>query len=188
MNSLEIILLALGLAMDAFAVSLVVGAGKHARQIRPAVRLSFHFGLFQSLRPMAGWASGRGVERWLAHFDHWVAFGLLAIVGGRMIYAGLFPTEDAREDDPTRRWNLVSLSVATSLDAFAVGLSLALLDLSIWYPCLIIGPITAVLSVIGVKMGNRVGSFLGNRMEIVGGLILCGIGARILWQGLHAAS
>lgn len=188
MSTAEIILLALGLAMDAFAVSLVVGAGQHARRLRPAVRLSFHFGLFQCLMPMAGWALGRGVDRWMASFDHWIAFGLLAIVGGRMVYAGLHPQEERHRDDPTRRWNLVSLSVATSIDAFAVGLSLALLRVSIWYPCVLIGLITAGLSVIGVRIGNRVGDHLGGRMEVVGGLILCLIGARILWGGLAAAT
>lgn len=185
MSTIEIVFLAFGLAMDAFAVALVVGAGPYARQVRPAVRLSFHFGLFQFLMPVAGWALGRGLDRWMAQFDHWIAFGLLGLIGGHMIHAGLHPGQETARTDPTKRWSLVSLSVATSIDAFAVGLSLALLNVDIWYPCILIGLITGALSVIGVRAGNKIGARLGGRMEIAGGVILCLMGVKLLWDGFR---
>jgi manganese efflux pump family protein len=179
----ETLLLAVGLAMDAFAVAVGVAVQGHVQGLRPAFRIWFHFGLFQFLMPILGWFLGTTVARWIGGFDHWVAFALLVYVGGKMIHAGCQNPEvqqTANGSDPTRGWTLVGLSVATSLDAMAVGLSLAMVRINIWSPSVIIGIVTASLSFIGIELGNRLGRKFGNRAEVVGGLILVGIGIRIV--------
>lgn len=183
MALLETLLLAVGLAADAFAVSVGVAVQGHVRSLRAAFRLWFHFGLFQCLMPILGWLLGGTVARWMGGFDHWVAFGLLTYVGGRMVYSGGFSRENKetnRETDPTRGWTLIGLSIATSIDALAVGLSLAMVRVSIWSPSVIIGVVTATLSFVGVELGNRLGRKCGDRAELIGGIILIGIGIRIL--------
>jgi len=182
----EVILLAVGLALDAFAVSLGVGAAHLANSARPAFRLSFHFGLFQFLMPLAGWASGRTVAVFIASWDHWLAFGLLGFIGGRMIRSGLDNEAESFSADPSRGLTLVLLSLATSIDAFAVGLSLAFLNVGIWVPSVVIGVVTAALSLCGLRLGNRLGLRFGKNMEVVGGLVLVGIGLKVLIEHLSA--
>ncbi len=184
----EILLIAIGLAMDAFAVSLGVGSSRTAVGPRPAFRLSFHFGLFQFMMPVIGWTAGYTVQPLIAAFDHWIAFGLLLLVGGRMIRSGVAGDGDVPENrrDPTTGWSLVMLSVATSIDALAIGLSLAMLRIDIWYPSTIIGIVTAALSLLGLRLGNMLGKKFGRSMEIAGGAILFSIGIRILIQHLSA--
>ncbi|MBN2499017.1 MAG: manganese efflux pump [Deltaproteobacteria bacterium] len=186
MGIVEIILVAAGLAMDAFAVSLAAGSLEEVRGGRAAFRLSFHFGLFQFLMPVIGWYAGTAVVAFIASVDHWVAFGLLAYVGGRMIGSGLNPDARSFRGDPSRGATLVILSLATSIDALAVGLSLAMVQVSIWYPSVVIGIVTAGLSLAGVRLGDRLGRVFGKRMEIAGGIVLLGIGARILLSHLLA--
>jgi putative Mn2+ efflux pump MntP len=186
MDLISSLLIAFGMAMDAFAVSLGVGAARQACSARSRFRLAFHFGLFQFFMPILGWLAGSTVIDWIAQFDHWLAMGLLGLVGGRMIKAGLEPDEHAAYPcDPSRGATLLLLAIATSIDALAVGLSLAMLQVSILYPSLIIGIITAGLSLVGLLAGHRLGAF-GKRMEILGGLILNGIGLRVLITHLVA--
>ena len=181
MSLLAILVLAVGLAMNAFAVSLGIGLKQCQVSTRATIRLAWHFGLFQFFMPILGWLAGLSVERWISGVDHWIAFGLLAAIGGKMIYEALYGDEEKRaEKDPTRGASLVVLSVATSIDALAVGLSLALLGAQIWYPAVIIGVVAFAFTAVGLHVGRRFGSLLGKRMEIVGGLILIGIGVRIL--------
>jgi manganese efflux pump family protein len=180
-SALEVLLLAVSLAMDASAVSLGAGAVGRAVGFRPTFRLAFHFGLFQFLMPVIGWLVGSQVAGPIAAVDHWVAFALLAFVGGRMIRAGLAPEGAPRSGDPSRGWTLVALSVATSIDALAVGLSLALVGVGILLPSLAIGVITAAMSAIAVQLGGRLGDRLGRRMEVAGGIILIAIGLRIVY-------
>ncbi len=175
-----VLLLALGLAMDATAVSLGVGTSGQADSPRAIFRLSFHFGLFQALMPLLGWLAGSTIAVFISSVDHWAAFGLLAFVGGRMIREGLDPDCDSCPPNPTRGGTLVMLSVATSIDAFAVGLSLAMLQVNILYPAVIIGVVTGGLSLAGLLLGNRLGAAFGKRIEILGGVILIGIGLRVL--------
>jgi putative Mn2+ efflux pump MntP len=176
----SILLIALGLAMDAFAVALGVGTTRKHMWFRPGFRLAFHFGLFQFLMPVIGWAVGTTVVRFIASYDHWVAFGLLAYVGGKMIKEAFGDGDHRNAADPTRKGMLVMLSVATSIDALAVGLSLAMLKIPILYPSIIIGVVTAAMTVMGLALGNRLGTQFGKRMELVGGLVLIGIGLRVL--------
>lgn len=182
MTAVEIVLIAVGLAMDAFAVSLAAGTTAHLRGVRPVFRLSFHFGLFQAMMPVLGWLGGVGLAALVSKAAPWVAFVLLAVVGARMVRSGLGGGEELDSGDPTRGWTLVGLSVATSIDAFAIGVSLAMLGVDIWTPSVAIGLITAAMSVAGIRLGRWLGAGFGRRMEIVGGLILIAIGIRILLE------
>jgi len=184
MPLVEILLLAVGLAMDAFAVSLGIGATRWGHGPRPLFRLSFHFGLFQFLMPIAGWAAGSSVAPLVTTVDHWIALALLSLVGGRMIRSALSSAPSRYEIDPSRGWSLVMLSVATSIDAFAVGLTLAMLDVGILYPSVVIGLVTASLSLGGLIAGHRLGARFGRTMEILGGALLIAIGVRIVIQHL----
>ncbi len=180
MELVEILFIAFGLAMDASAVSLVAAASGFAKESRSTFRLAFHFGLFQFLMPVLGWLLGINFSAYFSAFDHWIAFGLLFFVGGRMIRSGLKPENESFVNDPSRGFTLIMLSVATSIDAFAIGLTLAMLNVSIWYPSVIIGFVTALLSVISIMIGKQLGALVGKRMEIVGGIVLILIGAHIL--------
>lgn len=181
MDLFSLLFIGIGLAMDCFAVSLGIGTGNIALSFRPVFRLSFHFGLFQGMMTLLGWLVGSTIAQLIANFDHWVALGLLAWVGTRMIIDGFKKDKDEKKrSDPSRGGTLVLLAVATSLDAMAVGLSLALVNVNIVISSLLIGMISALLSLLGLMLGHRLGVAFGKRMEIVGGLILNGIGLRIL--------
>lgn len=187
MTTLDIILIAVSLALDAFAVALVVGASGYGRQLRPAVRLAFHFGWFQFMMPVIGWWLGLRLARLIAAYDHWVAFGLLAAVGGRMLWEAWRVDERLNGGDPTRGMRMVALSVATSIDALAVGVSLAMIGVGIWYPSVVTGLITGTLALVGVRLGNRLHRGFGRHIEVLGGAVLIGVGLRILWEHLGGA-
>jgi len=181
MNWITILGIAVALAMDAFAVALAAGAVLNPLTGRHLFRFGFHFGLFQLLMPIIGWLAGLTVQQWLSAYDHWIAFALLAFVGGRMIHAALQEHEEEKvPTDPTKGFTLIMLAVATSIDALAVGLSLAMLDVGIWRPAFVIGLVAGVLTVIGMLLGRRLGQVWGKRVEVIGGLILCSIGLKIL--------
>jgi len=184
MDALEILLIAVGLSMDAFAVSLGAAASGRAAGGRAAFRLSFHFGLFQFLMPVAGWLIGVSVAPLVVSFDHWVACALLSFVGVRMIRAGFTPDVESLGRDPSRGWTLVMLSVATSLDALAVGLSLAMIAGPIWYPAAVIGVVAGALTLVGTRLGTRLGTRFGKVMEIAGGVVLIIVGIRIVYTHL----
>ncbi len=184
MRLLEILAIAVGLAMDASAVSLAAGAAGSVAGLRPAVRLAFHFGLFQAMMPVIGWFAGAAIAERVASFDHWIAFALLALVGGRMIRSALDRDPGAVPADPSRGLTMVALSVATSIDALAVGFSLAMLEVEIWQPSVVIGVVTGGLSFAGIRLGARLGRRFGRPMELLGGLVLIGIGIRIVLEHL----
>lgn len=186
MSLLTMLLIAVGLAMDAFAVALSAGAGGQTRAPRAIFRLAFHFGLFQFLMPVIGWYLGLGLAGWFAKFDHWIAFGLLAFVGVRMVRSGLAHESEPRLQNPSKGWTMVMLSLATSIDALAIGFSLAMLKVDIWAPSLVIGVVTGLLSWLGVLLGNQLGERLGRRMEMAGGLVLIAMGLRIALEHLLA--
>jgi putative Mn2+ efflux pump MntP len=176
-----VFLIAIGLAMDCFAVSLGVGTARTAVGLRPTFRLFFHFGLFQGGMTLLGWLAGKTLVTYISNVDHWVAFLLLVFVGGRMLRGGLRKQGEAPAiPNPSRGLTLVMLSVATSIDALAVGLSLALLSVNVFWAALLIGGVSALLSLLGLLLGNQLGLRFGKSMEIVGGLILIGIGLRVL--------
>ena len=181
MNLIEIIGIAVGLAMDAFAVSIACSISIMNVTPRQIFRFSFHFGLFQGMMPVLGWLAGRAAYSYISSWDHWLAFALLSYVGIKAIYEAFKEKDiDVDKKDPTRGISLVIFSIATSIDALAVGLSLAAINVVIWYPALIIGIITASLTIIGMLLGSKIGSGFGKKVEISGGLILIGIGFKIL--------
>jgi putative Mn2+ efflux pump MntP len=166
--------------MDAFAVCLGAGTQEQTSSPRPTFRLAFHFGLFQFIMPVLGWFAGATIERYIAAFDHWIAFGLLVFVGVRMIRSGFDPDREETKNDPSRGWTLVLLSIAVSIDALAVGLSLGVIGVTIWYPSAVIGVVTGLVAWLGLRLGNRLGGKFGKRMEMIGGIILILIGVRIV--------
>lgn len=180
MNFFTSMLIAIGLAMDAFAVSISAGTGGLVTDSRSKLRLAFHFGLFQAGMAALGWLAGSSIQQWIVNIDHWVAFGLLTYVGVNMIRSGLGKVSDENRRNPSKGATMVMLSVATSIDALAVGLSLAMLSIPILSPALVIGVITFGLSLFGLMAGGRLGEKFGKQMEIIGGVILIGIGLRVL--------
>ena len=181
MSFYEIILIAFGLAADAFAVSVAAGATGATHGHRSMLRLSFHFGLFQFLMPVLGWLAGLSIERYVQSFDHWIVFGLLVWVAVRMIQSAQSDDEHVVQQDPSRGMMLVILSVATSLDALAIGLSLALLQVSIWYPSVVIGVVTGTTSFVGILLGKKFSRKFGRKAAEIGGVVLILIGLRILF-------
>jgi putative Mn2+ efflux pump MntP len=182
MPFIELLAIAVGLAMDAFAVSIAAGIRLGCVTGRQTFRMAFHFGFFQFMMPILGWFAGTAAERFTGAFDHWVAMGLLSYIGVKMIMEAMRHTEKdtAPTRDPTRGATLLGLAVATSIDAFAVGFSLGMLNLGIWLPSILIGIVAAAFTTVGIKLGCRIGLMFSRRMEIVGGVILIGIGVKIL--------
>jgi len=181
-----VIAVAFGLALDAFAVATASSVMLKKVSARQTFRLSFHFGLFQWLMPVIGWSAGVSVQRWVQAWDHWVAFGLLALVGAKAVRAALTDGGEDIRQDPTRGLSLVMLSVATSVDALAVGLSFAMLRVTIWYPAAVIGVVACVMTLIGIRLGSRLGARFGKRVEILGGIVLIAIGVKIVVDHLWA--
>ncbi|MFA7693320.1 MAG: manganese efflux pump [Candidatus Hydrogenedentes bacterium] len=171
-----------GLAMDAFAVAVCVSVNLPRTTPRQIFRLSFHFGFFQAVMPLLGWISGRYTVSFMAEIDHWVVFLLLCGIGLHALWGAWADSEDKEKKcmDPTRGWHLISLSLATSVDAFAVGLSFAMLSVNLWYAAALIGIITAGLTMFGMFFGSMLGRCFGTASEVFGGLILIGIGFKIL--------
>ena len=181
---LGILGMAFALAMDAFAVSIATGIRIAPPRCMQTLRVAVCFGLFQCFMPVIGWLTGRELAAWVAAWDHWVAFALLLAVGGKMIHDAL-ATSDAKNlerqsPDPTRGMVLLMLGVATSIDAFAVGVSMAMLQRPIWIPCIIFGLVAAALSVVGMRYGGRIGRRVGRRAELAGGIVLILIGLATL--------
>ncbi len=184
MDLITITVIAFGLAMDAFAVSITSGITiKHLR-INNALRIAIFFGLFQAIMPGIGWLAGFSLRDFISGIDHWIAFGLLSMIGCKMIFESTRMGSSEKEIDPLNIYVLLILSIATSIDAFAVGLSLSFLKVAIVTTAIIIGIITFLLSFIGVFVGNRFGHFFENKIEVIGGLILIGIGIKILIEHL----
>jgi manganese efflux pump family protein len=187
MDWASLLALACALAMDAMAVAIVTGLTLNQLTKRHVFRLSFHFGLFQALMPIIGWTAGNAVYRYISEFDHWVAFGLLTFVGGRMLWGAVRKDEETKPArDQTSGWSLVLLSVATSIDALAVGLSLAMVGSPIVVPSVVIGVVAAAFTAMGMLLGRQIGSRWGKRVEAVGGIILIAIGIKIVVEHLSA--
>jgi len=179
-NGLEIAFVAVALGCDAFAVGL--GVGTRFCAPRQVFRLSFHFGLFQFLMPLLGWALSRNLVSVVQQWGPWVAFGLLSFIGGKMTVDGLKKDDRPPEEciDPTRGLNLVLLSLATSMDALGVGLSLGIMDRDLLRDAVVIGVVAGAMTWCAMKVGNRLSSRWGERMEVAGGIILIGIAFNLL--------
>jgi putative Mn2+ efflux pump MntP len=178
------ILVALSLAIDSFSVSITRGlATSHTKLFVEAVTAGFFFGSFQAIMALLGWLAGVNIVDFISDFDHWIAFGLLTVIGGRMIYEST-KAESSKIVNSSSVVILLMLSIATSIDALAVGLSYSLLDLSIVLPAISTGIITFSLSFSGVYLGKRIGK-RSEKIGILGGILLLGIGIKILTEHLE---
>ncbi|HBQ6259082.1 TPA: manganese efflux pump MntP [Klebsiella pneumoniae] len=184
MNLSATILLAFGMSMDAFAASIGKGATLHKPKFSEAVRTGLIFGAIETLTPLVGWGLGMLASQFILEWNHWIAFILLVFLGGRMIVEGFRGDSDEACEAPHRHgfWLLVTTAFATSLDAMAVGVGLAFLHVSIVTTALAIGCATFIMSTLGMMVGRFIGPLLGKRAEILGGIVLIGIGSEILWS------
>lgn len=183
MNISATILLAFGMSMDAFAASIGKGATLHKPKFSEALRTGLIFGAIETLTPLVGWGLGMLASQFVLEWNHWIAFVLLVFLGGRMVIEGFRGNSD-EDDEPQHRhgfWLLVTTAIATSLDAMAVGVGLAFLQVNIIATALAIGCATLIMSTLGMMVGRFIGPLLGKRAEILGGIVLIGIGAQILW-------
>lgn len=180
MDTLTLLGTAVALGMDAFAVAICVTAGLASPTARHVFRLSWHFGLFQSLMTICGWVGGGALSRFMSGANYWIAFGILSLLGLNMIRQSLQPECRIEGHDPTRGWRLIGFSVATSIDALAVGVSLSLIGLSIWLPAAVIGLTAIIMTFVGMRIGRRAGTHLGQWAERIGGIVLIAIGATVL--------
>lgn len=184
MNLSATILLAFGMSMDAFAASIGKGATLHKPKFSEAVRTGLIFGAIETLTPLVGWGLGMLASQFILEWNHWIAFILLVFLGGRMIVEGFRGDSDEACEAPHRHgfWLLVTTAFATSLDAMAVGVGLAFLQVSIVTTALAIGCATFIMSTLGMMVGRFIGPLLGKRAEILGGIVLIGISSEILWS------
>ena len=181
---ITIIFVAFGLAMDCFAISITSGITIRHLRINYALKIAIFFGSFQAVMPAIGWLAGLSLRDFISDVDHWIAFGLLGFIGCKMIYEAIKIEAGEKEISPLNFYLLLMLSVATSIDALAVGVSFAFLKISIVSPIIVIGIVTFLVSFLGVFIGNRFGHFFEKKIEIVGGIILIGIGIKILVEHL----
>jgi manganese efflux pump family protein len=184
LDLLIIFLTAIGLSFDTFAVSVSSGIVKNEITFFNAMKIAFSLAFFQSMMPLAGWAIGIKIKEFVSSVDHWIAFGLLSIIGLKMILESLKKEKENTFFNPLNFLFLIGMSVATSIDAFVVGVSFGFVNMSIFVPLLIIGAVTFIVSMLGILFGKKAGAHFGKKMEILGGIILIGIGTKILIQHL----
>ena len=183
MGAIEILLISIGLAMDAFAVSVCKGLAMKKMSWKKAIIIGLYFGIFQAVMPVIGYFLGTTFERFITNVDHWVAFILLVGIGINMVKEAFDKESENRNDNVDMKTMLV-LSIATSIDALAIGITFACLKIHIVMPVITIGLITFIISVIGVKIGNRFGNKYEKKAEIMGGVILILLGIKILLEHL----
>jgi putative Mn2+ efflux pump MntP len=180
MSFISIFLIALALSMDAFSVATAIGAAGSKLNSYAVLRLATAFGIFQFVMPILGWLLGRTVVSYIADYDHWIAFALLVIVGLRMLKEYFDKDEKERTKDPTKGWSLLILSIATSIDALAIGVSLAVLDTNIYYPSVVIGVVCFIITALGMIFGKKLSRILGKKAVLLGGIVLIAIGIKIV--------
>jgi manganese efflux pump family protein len=183
MTYLAILLTAIGLSFDTFAISVSAGISEKGMQFRRALFIAAHLALYQAIMPLIGYFLGLQVEKLISEYDHWFAFGILSALGLKMIIEGLGKVEQSTEDSSRLSLGRIQLmSLATSIDALAVGVSFAFVHINIWISAAIIGAVTALSGMLGMLAGKNVGNKIGKRTEILGGLILIGIGIKLLLE------
>ncbi|NPA45104.1 MAG: manganese efflux pump [Chlorobi bacterium] len=184
MSIAVIVLIAIGLSIDSFAVSVADGLTIRNLSLKNKLLIAFSFAIFQALMPLIGWYAGTGIAEYVKEVDHWVAFILLAFIGSKMIYESFYSDETIKNTELSFL-TIITQSFATSVDAFAVGISFALLDFSIVISTFIIGIITFIASIIGLQLGKFLGKRVGKYIEIIGGIVLISIGLKILIEHLY---
>jgi manganese efflux pump family protein len=182
MELITIFLIAVGLNFDSLAVSISTGLIVNQIRFKQAIRIAFVLALFQGSMPFIGWFLGSQVKDYIIAYDHWIAFVLLFIIGARMIYESLKKEEDKKQLDPLKLSVMVGMAIATSIDALIVGVSFAFINVNIMFSVAIIGSLTFLVSMLGMLLGKKLGSFFGRKIEIVGGVILISIGIKILLE------
>jgi len=182
MDFITVLFIALGLSMDSLAVSVASGISIKFFKLKNVFKIAFFLAFFQGIMPLIGWSAGIGFKHYITPFDHWVAFGLLLFLGIKMIVDGYKNPDGENGCNPLKMAVLLGLSIATSIDALAVGISFAFLDISIITPILIIGITTFLVSLSGILIGIHFGKKFNLRIELIGGIILIGIGIKILLE------
>ena len=186
MDFITVLILAIGLSMDSFAVSISCGLAEQKITFGHAAKISFSFAFFQGLLPVVGWYFGTGIKVYVENFDHWIALILLAYLGGKMIVDSLKKEESEGMSDIYSIRHIVTLSIATSIDALVVGFTYALASTkNIFGGAIIIGAVTFFFAMLGIRIGKDVGGSLGSKVELGGGIILIGIGLKILIQHIY---
>ena len=180
MSFISIFLIALALSMDAFSVAIALGAAGRGHASAAVLRLATAFGVFQFVMPVLGWLLGKTVVSYISDYDHWIAFALLLIVGLRMIKEYFDKDEKERTKDPTKGWSLLVLSIATSIDALAVGVSFAFFDVNIYYAGAVIGVVCFIITALGMIFGKALSRVLGRKAVLIGAIVLIGIGIKIV--------
>lgn len=174
------LLIGIGLSFDSFAVSVSCGLMKQEIRFQQAVPIAFSLAFFQAVFPVFGWLAGKTIHNFISAFDHWIAFGLLAFIGIKMIVEGVKPNGTLQNFDPFRKRVIISLSIATSIDALVVGLSFGFLEIPILFPVLIIGAVTFIASMLGMLFGKNIPAKRSRQSLILGGVILFGMGVKIM--------
>ena len=186
MDFLSLLAVAVGLSMDAFAVAITSGFVTQNLKFRQAFKMAFFFGGFQAMMPIVGWMAGLTMRNIIQSIDHGVVFGLLGFIGAKMIYESFTIEEIVKKTCPMDTPNLLVLAIATSIDALAVGLSLSFLNTTIAIPAIVIGIVTFCVSLAGVFLGKKFGHLFEKKLELIGGLILIGMGTKVLLEHLLA--
>ncbi len=187
MNPLATALLAFSMSADAFAAAIARGASIGKTRHLQAAQIALTFGIVETITPLIGYGAGTIAAPYIEAFDHWIAFGLLLVLGGKMIRESLSPEADddsAAQDTMPSKWLLLITAIATSIDSMIVGVSLAFLEVNIWLTALAIGSATTLMAVIGIKLGGVLDGIIGKRTELFGGIVLIGIGTFILFEHL----
>ena len=196
MSPISIVLIGFAMSTDAFAAAVGKGAAMRKPRLLDALRAGLIFGVIEAITPIIGWLLGRAASQYVQAFDHWIAFGLLGVLGAHMIIAGLKPDDESEADNGDDEageqhksfWTLAATGFATSIDAMAIGVGLAFLDVHIGVVALVIGLCTMTMVTIGIMLGRALGALVGKRAEIIGGVILIIIGCAILYEHLTAAA
>ena len=180
MDIITILIIAIGLSFDSFAVSVSSGLVLNKIEFWNATKIAFSLAFFQALMPIIGWIIGMSIKEYVIEFDHWIAFGVLLFLGSKMIFESLRPAEEKRNFNPMKLWVLIGISLATSIDALIVGVTFGFTNVKIIPTIILIGAVTFIISMLGILAGKTTSKKLGKRMEIIGGIILIGIGIKIL--------
>jgi len=184
LSNLEIIIIAFGLAMDCFAVSITAGVTNKKITTNKTLEIAILFGIFQGIMPLNGWLLGLSVKSYIEEIDHWIAFGIFLLIGGKMLIESLKNPISKKPLNIDKIWVVIALAIATSIDALIVGTSFVFLEVSIIKSIIIIGSITFLVTLFGVFVGKEYGYFFRSKAELIGGLLLIGIGTKILLEHL----
>jgi len=185
MSIITILFIAVALSMDSFAVSISNGISLRKLNLKNIVAISFSLAFFQAIMPLIGWFAGVGASQYIEDYDHWVAFALLAVIGGKMIYEGFDNDSDEEKNMELKVLTIIGQSIATSIDALAVGISFAILNIDIISPILIIGLVTFIFSITGLYIGKAIGNKFSKKVEIIGGIVLIAIGIKIVIEHIY---